>query len=379
MRFQSSLDPPRYIQVGILHGGVDNCGNEKFPNIYARLEDEEIWTFVMQQVSPRSINQQSLGHPVSIQKSSKILLAKGAGANGFEVLSLSDPEEKCSDFPTSKNLYGLGEVLGGLVKDVDGSHFPLLCIPKSSKCVMAHNDTKFEHDFSLNLNKSRKDSFSMVSINDEHLWVTDGISIDIISALGAKTGPTLPFQAEMSCLIQIYTDKIMLIGWDKTLQKNRYFIYDLALEKWSYEMNGPPGSEIMLQCARFEMEGDPHILIAGTESFNYNTVTQQWEEGPTLPNISSFKLLTNLKSNGVFLIGGAFMDWDNLADLQYSDAIYEMTTYSMRWRKIPSKLNVGRAGQFAVMYLPETLTTCWKAQDMQNENTFDVEYQEYEG
>lgn len=46
VKFISSANPPYYIQVGVLHGGVGQCGNSVYPGIYARLEDKEILDFV---------------------------------------------------------------------------------------------------------------------------------------------------------------------------------------------------------------------------------------------------------------------------------------------------------------------------------------------
>ena len=37
----------RFYQIGVLHGGVSECGNSQYPNIYARLEDPEILSFVL--------------------------------------------------------------------------------------------------------------------------------------------------------------------------------------------------------------------------------------------------------------------------------------------------------------------------------------------
>ena len=36
----------RFVQVGIVHGGVSECGNDRYPNIYTRVEDPEIFRFI---------------------------------------------------------------------------------------------------------------------------------------------------------------------------------------------------------------------------------------------------------------------------------------------------------------------------------------------
>ena len=36
----------RFFQYGVVHGGVGECGNNKYPNIFARIEDPEINDFI---------------------------------------------------------------------------------------------------------------------------------------------------------------------------------------------------------------------------------------------------------------------------------------------------------------------------------------------
>ena len=36
----------RFFQYGVVHGGIGDCGNSKYPNIYARIEDPEIHGFI---------------------------------------------------------------------------------------------------------------------------------------------------------------------------------------------------------------------------------------------------------------------------------------------------------------------------------------------
>ena len=39
-------NPPRYVQVGIVQGGAGECGNERFPGLYARLDDYDVLSFI---------------------------------------------------------------------------------------------------------------------------------------------------------------------------------------------------------------------------------------------------------------------------------------------------------------------------------------------
>ena len=41
----------RFFQYGIVHGGIGQCGNNKYPNIFARIEDPEIHAFIKDELS----------------------------------------------------------------------------------------------------------------------------------------------------------------------------------------------------------------------------------------------------------------------------------------------------------------------------------------
>ncbi len=36
----------RYVQQGIVQGGVGNCGSKDFPSIYVRIKDPEVFNFI---------------------------------------------------------------------------------------------------------------------------------------------------------------------------------------------------------------------------------------------------------------------------------------------------------------------------------------------
>ena len=40
----------RFFQYGVVHGGVGECGNNKYPNIYARIEDPNINDFIKKEL-----------------------------------------------------------------------------------------------------------------------------------------------------------------------------------------------------------------------------------------------------------------------------------------------------------------------------------------
>ena len=46
-------EEPYYVQVGVVHGGIGECGSKDFPGIYARLEDEDNLNFIRQAIGLR--------------------------------------------------------------------------------------------------------------------------------------------------------------------------------------------------------------------------------------------------------------------------------------------------------------------------------------
>eukprot|EP00095_Tigriopus_kingsejongensis_P006009 maker-scaffold245_size240363-snap-gene-1.27 protein:Tk06009 transcript:maker-scaffold245_size240363-snap-gene-1.27-mRNA-1 annotation:"ankyrin repeat protein" len=61
--FQFSQTELRFIQQGIVSGGVGSCGDPRFPSIYVRLEDPEIWEFINNIISGRGPNPRSVSPP----------------------------------------------------------------------------------------------------------------------------------------------------------------------------------------------------------------------------------------------------------------------------------------------------------------------------
>ena len=53
MHFVSEAEVPYYVQVGVVHGGIGECGSKNFPGIYARIEDEDNLNFIRQAIGLR--------------------------------------------------------------------------------------------------------------------------------------------------------------------------------------------------------------------------------------------------------------------------------------------------------------------------------------
>lgn len=47
---EGNAEDDHYVQLGILHGSAKSqCSDKNYPSVFARLEDSEIWSFVMNQ------------------------------------------------------------------------------------------------------------------------------------------------------------------------------------------------------------------------------------------------------------------------------------------------------------------------------------------
>lgn len=43
-------DRDRFVQWGIVHGMIGQCGNSVYPTLYARIEEPDIFRFIMEQL-----------------------------------------------------------------------------------------------------------------------------------------------------------------------------------------------------------------------------------------------------------------------------------------------------------------------------------------
>ena len=49
-------NPSHYVQVGIVQGGAGECGNERFPGVYARLDDHKVLSFIYKTAFGKTID-----------------------------------------------------------------------------------------------------------------------------------------------------------------------------------------------------------------------------------------------------------------------------------------------------------------------------------
>ena len=52
--------PPRYVQVGVVQGSAGECGNERFPGLYARLDNFDVLSFIRKTAFGENMSSPSL-------------------------------------------------------------------------------------------------------------------------------------------------------------------------------------------------------------------------------------------------------------------------------------------------------------------------------
>ena len=135
-------------------------------------------------------------------------------------------------------------------------------------------------------------SSAAVNINRKDLFISGGYSFqglldstEVHTIENApKLGPNLPFATSDHCMVQFKSTKFMLIGFDRNLRKNRYFIYDLSTHKWQPEIQGsflPQGGTTQQYCTAFKTEGRTKIFLSGYafNSYIYDVSSNKWTQG----------------------------------------------------------------------------------------------------
>ena len=52
VRFDADPSDPKWVQYAIVHGSAESCDGGKYPSIFIRLDNEEIWNWIRQKVFP---------------------------------------------------------------------------------------------------------------------------------------------------------------------------------------------------------------------------------------------------------------------------------------------------------------------------------------
>ena len=139
-------------------------------------------------------------------------------------------------------------------------------------------------------------SSAAVNINRNKLFITGGYSyegtLDTTEVhtfeSAPKVGKKMPFSTSDHCMVQFKYNQFMLIGYDKTMRRNRYFIYDLSTDQWQPELresiNGklPKGGTTQQFCTAFKTSGGKTKIFLSGYAFNsylYDVSTKKWTKG----------------------------------------------------------------------------------------------------
>ena len=87
-------------------------------------------------------------------------------------------------------------------------------------------------------------------------------------------------------MVQFDKQYLMLIGYDGTSRRNRYYIFDLVAQTWQPERQDskfPKGGTIPSQlfCDAFKADGKTTIFLSGHgyNTFLYDVASRKWTAG----------------------------------------------------------------------------------------------------
>ena len=167
--------------------------------------------------------------------------------------------------------------------------YPILCHPSQKRCYWAQDGQEVNTGLGIDL---RIMGSAAINLNNDVLYITGGFGFT--GALNSteihafqekpKIGPEMPFPTSDHCLVQIGSDEFMLVGFDKSANENRYFIYDLSTEKWNEELEDGPrsGSWYSQQyCKAFKVGEKVKVFRSGYayKSYIFDVSSKKWENG----------------------------------------------------------------------------------------------------
>ncbi len=50
VRYSTSTRDPKYVQVGVVSGGIGKCGDRNFPGVYVRVDNEHVLSFIQSKI-----------------------------------------------------------------------------------------------------------------------------------------------------------------------------------------------------------------------------------------------------------------------------------------------------------------------------------------
>ena len=179
--------------------------------------------------------------------------------------------------------------------------YPILCHPSQKRCYWAQDGQEVNTGLGIDL---RIMGSAAINLNNDVLYIAGGFGFT--GALNSteihafqekpKIGPEMPFPTSDHCLVQIGSDEFMLVGFDKSANENRYFIYDLSTEKWNEELEDGPrsGSWYSQQyCKAFKVGEKVKVFRSGYayKSFIFDVSSKKWENGMSFFHISNVSFI----------------------------------------------------------------------------------------
>lgn len=348
--FESTADPPHYTQLAIVHGGIGKCGDKEIPGIYVRLEDEEIYNFILDilgisVLTKRAVSETQQDGSETKQntviipewhksESGKVLIVAGSDGRSdlkqAKVLNLLNPlrpklDNRCviPSLPVA-----LRSPIGGLVGDklivCGGSPSPRQV---SRKCYqLVPRGKKWQEIASMH---DERYLAASALTPDGNLWVTGGggdhgrSDSEIFEDGQWVPGPSLPRNASQHCFVKISDHQYLLTGGHLAGGGiGTSHIYDWKANKWS-RVNDMIKSRFGAACFLCPGEDNSVVVAVGgrkersTEYFNLDTL--MWTMGPILPLQAYYPYGVMAAGNRNFVFGGH----DSLNNLTISD-IFEL-------------------------------------------------------
>ncbi len=286
-----------------------------------------------------------------------------------EVIDLDNPDNKCDNlqpFPigvqgaTGHLVYGNTPVIcGGLFSNESSSN----------KCYIFGNPTPV-----LTMHEERWHPASLLLDEGRTIWIVGGRkqedhdSSEILDTFRWTTepGPSMPDGLAGHSLVQIDSNKVMLIGGhDGSVSHNTTWFFDFRSKNWT---RGPDlnigRASFAYGLIRDSSTGSDLVIVSGGLSNSHHVVnstemwvvdSDQWKMGPGLP-FSFYGAAGVVTADGksLILIGGG-----NAQNYRELDTLYRLQCFNLdcEWTMMEQKLKVARDSMVA-MLIPEANVTC---------------------
>ena len=206
--------------------------------------------------------------------------------------------------------------------------------------------------------------------SNHRLFVTGGFNFGVNETL-ANTAeiltedgwqlvtPALPVGIADHCMALINSTAAIVVGGyqiNYTPTKNSY-IFNSVSQQWN---EGPPLNEVRIApvCGQIRANGQSlrtSVIVIGGQNMSSVEVlgegASEWTTGPELPIPINKSVLIEDQNKGIYLIGG-YSD-----KLGYLDKIFYLAHAEAKWQELPQKLQTKRHYHTA-FFVPDEITNC---------------------